>query len=470
MSSDVIVRNVSRRAFLSAGLKAAAGLTLSLALPVQAKVGDAGPGLAGTDKAAAELAPNAFVRIGADDRVTVVAKHLEMGQGTYTGLATLVAEELDARWDQVDVISAPADAKRYNNLLWGAAQGTGGSTAIANSYEQMRRAGAAARVMLLEAAARIWGVDAQTLSAQDGRVFKPGTGLSASFGELADAASRLEVPVEVVLKDPAQFRLVGHPVPRKDIAAKINGSAVFTQDIQRPGMRTAMIARAPRFGAKLKSFDGEKALASSGVREVHAVPSGIAVIADHFWAAKTGRDVLRIEWDESAAFDAGSEAVFKDYATLLDKPGLPARSDGDANEALKDAQGVVRADYRFPFLAHAAMETLGCVIEQQNDGSVDMWYGAQMQTGDQYAVSKVLGIRPDQVRIHTLYAGGSFGRRANPFSDYVVEAAEVLKASGGKTPIKLVWTREDDTRGGWYRAAYMHRIEASLESDGKPAA
>ena len=467
---DTKLTKVSRRQFLLAGLSGGIGLTLGMSVPALAKMGEAGPGLAGTDKANAALAPNAFVRIGNDDRVTVVAKHLEMGQGTHTGLATLVAEELDARWSQVDVIAAPADAGRYNNLLWGPAQGTGGSTAIANAYEQMRQAGAAARAMLVQAAAQGWQVNAGEISVRGGMIRHDASGRQASFGELADAAAQLPVPETVELKSPEQFRLIGKDVVRKDLTAKIDGSAVFTQDIERPNMLVAVVAHPPRFGAKLTSFDDSEAKKRPGVRAVVQIPSGVAVLADHYWAAQQGRNALSIEWDESEAMTIGSDEIFTDYRTYLDKAGTIARNDGDADAVLTEADDVIRTDYQFPFLAHAAMEPMNCVIEQQADGSVELWYGAQIQTADQATVAGVLGIEPSQVRINTLFAGGSFGRRANPASDYVVEAAQILKAIEGVAPVKLVWSREDDMRSGWYRPAYMHRIEAVLDDEGMPRA
>lgn len=465
-----VITNVSRRAFLIGGLKAGAGLTLGLSLPVLGEVGEAGPGLAGTDKAVAALSPNAFVRIGADDTVTVVSKHLEMGQGTYTGMATLVAEELDARWSQVEVVAAPADAKRYNNLLWGPAQGTGGSTAIANAYEQMREAGAAARAMLVSAAAQRWQVDEDGIVVRDGVLRHATSGREASFGELAEIAAQLPVPEVVLLKEPEDFRLIGKAVARKDVSEKTDGSAVFTQDVERPGMRVAVVAHPPRFGARLASVDKRAALEQPGVHAVVEIPSGVAVLGDHYWAALQGRKALQIVWDESQAMTQGSAQIFADYRKRLDQPGKVARSDGDADSRLADAKDVIGADYRFPYLAHAAMEPMNCLIERSADGGVELWYGAQSQTGDQMAVAGLFGIEPAQVKINTLFAGGSFGRRANPGSDYVREAAEILKASDGKSPVKLVWSREDDMRAGWYRPAYMHRIEAVLDESGMPLA
>lgn len=463
------IDNVSRRRFLVTGLQAGAGLTLGLSFPALADIAGAGPGKAGTQKSAAALTPNAFVRIGNDDRVTVIAKHLEMGQGAHTGMATLVAEELDARWSQVDIEAAPADAGRYNNLLWGPSQGTGGSTAIANAYEQMREAGAAARAMLVQAAAERWQVPVDAIAVRDGIVRHAASHRSAHFGELAESAAQLPVPETVQLKSPDAFRLIGTHVLRKDLAPKTDGSAVFTQDIERPGMLVAVVAHPPRFGATVKSFDDTRARRKPGVIGVVQIPSGVAVLGQHYWAALQGRNALDVVWDESEALALDSEQLFADYREKLDRSGTVARNDGDADALLSD-DGVIRADYRFPFLAHATMEPMNCVIERHADGGAELWYGAQVQTMDQHAVAGVLGIEAAQVRIHTLFAGGSFGRRANPASDYIVEAAQVLKAIDGRAPVKLVWSREDDMRAGWYRPAYLHRIEAVLDDTGRPKA
>ena len=471
------IENLSRRDFLQLGIKlgmgVGAGLTLGLRLaPVDAQMLPAGPGIAGgTDRAASTFEPNAFVRIGTDDTVTVIVKHLEMGQGTYTGLPTIVAEELDARWDQIRAEGAPADSRLYNNLFWGPAQGTGGSTAIANSWEQLRKAGAAARQMLVQAAAERWEVPAQEIEVRDGALTHA-SGRRATFGELAEAAASQPVPAEVRLKDPAEFRLIGNPeIRRKDAAGKIDGSALFTQDVRLPGMLTALVLHPPRFGARVRSFDPAPARAVPGVARVVQIPSGLAVLGRDFWSAKLGRDALTssVVWDESEAFRLGSEEILAQFRTLADQPGTVARRDGDAQSALSNAARVIEAELSVPYLAHAAMEPIDCVIAPEADG-VRVINGEQSQTADQGAAAGVLGLKPEQVRIEMLYAGGSFGRRANPHSDFVVEAAEIFKAAGAKTPIKLQWTREDDTRAGWYRPLFLHRIKAGLDAEGRPIA
>jgi isoquinoline 1-oxidoreductase beta subunit len=469
---NIRIENLSRRGFLKQGLALGAGLTLGLHLPAtRADAMRAGPGIAGgEERVAAPFEPNAFVRIAPDDTVTVIVKHLEMGQGTFTGLPTLVAEELDARWDQVRAEGAPADSGRYNNLFWGPTQGTGGSTAMANSWEQLRKAGAAARAMLVEAAASQWGVAVGEIAVRDGVLSHP-SGRQASFGELAQAAAALPVPESVKLKDPTDFRLIGNPAIRRKDVGKTDGSALFTQDVRLPGMLTAMVAHPPRFGARVDAFDPAPALAVKGVSQVVQIPSGVAVLAGDTWSAKLGRDALAstIRWDESEAFKLGSAEILAEYRELARTPGKVARSEGDAEAALTSAARVLEAEYSVPYLAHAALESIDCVIAPDGDG-VRVINGEQFQTMDQAAVAKVLGLQPDQVRIEMLFAGGSFGRRANPQSDYVVEAAEVFKATGGKVPVKLQWTREDDTRGGWYRPLYLHRLRAGLDAEGRPVA
>lgn len=461
--NEIAIENLSRRRFLQGG----AGLTLGFCLPgIAAAAAAAGPGKAGEGLAApVSFEPNAFLRIGADNSVTVISKHLEMGQGTYTGLATMLAEELDADWAQVRVEGAPADAKRYNNLFWGPAQGTGGSTAMANSWEQMRKAGAAGRAMLVAAAAKRWQVPAAEIDVSQGVVRHAASKRSANFGALAEAAAQETVPTEVTVKKPENFRLIGKQARRKDTLEKTNGKAIFTQDVRLPGMLVAVVAHPPLFGAKVASFDATRAKAVKGVVDVVQIPQGVAVLASDTWSAKKGRDALQVSWDESAAFKLGSDEILARYKEMAKKPGLTARKDGDAGAALGKAAKVVKASYDFPFLAHAAMEPMNCVIRLNSDGC-EVWNGEQLHTGDQYALANLFGLKPEQVNIHMLYAGGSFGRRACKDSDYVLEAAQIVKAIGGKAPVKLVWLREDDMRAGYYRPLYHHALEAGLDEAG----
>ena len=447
---------LTRREFLKAGAVAGAGLTLAFYLPrVWA---------ASAPAAVPVPQPNVFLRIGTDNTVTVLSKHLEMGQGIYTGLATLAAEELDADWAQVKVEGAPADAKLYNNLFWGPAQGTGGSTSVANSWEQMRNVGAAARAMLVAAAADSWKVPAAEVTVSKGMVSHK-SGRKASFGELADKAATMPAPTEVKLKDPKRYQYIGKRIPRTDSRAKTNGAAQFTIDVKLPGMLTAVVAHPPLFGAKPKSFDAAKAKAVKGVTNIVQIPTGVAVLATDFWAARQGRDALSVQWDETGAYKASSADILAQYKQLAQKPGLVAHRAGDAEKALAGAAKKLEASYEFPFLAHSPMEPMNCVM-QLKDGVCEVWNGEQLQTPDQHNVAGVLGLKPEQVRLNMLYAGGSFGRRANPVSDYLVETAHIVKAIGGKAPVKLQWTREDDTRGGFYRPFNFHTLRAGLDGNG----
>lgn len=467
MSEQHELHAISRRGFLRLVGGVGAGLTLGVYTPMLLAE------TSGTDQTAGTVTggfePNAFIRIGDDNGVTVVCKHLEMGQGTYTGLATLIAEELDVDWAQIRTEGAPADASRYNNLKWGKMQGTGGSTAIAESFHQMRMAGAAARAMLAGAAAARWQVPADEIVVAKGVLSHAASGRSASFGELADDAARqpLPDPKTLKLKDPRDFIYIGKQVPRKD-TGKDDGSAIFTQDLRLEGMLVALVAHPPRFGAKLKDFDTDAARKVKGVVDVVRIPNGVAVVANDFWSAKTGRDRLKVSWDESEAFKQSSAQIMADYRALAEKPGLVARNDGDAAKALAQAHKVIEADYEFPYLAHAAMEPLNCIARVTETGC-EIWNGEQLQTLDQNAVAGLLGIKPEQVRIHMLYAGGSFGRRGNPKSDYVLESVQIARMKPG-VPVKMVWTREDDMRAGYYRPAYYHRIRAALDKAGNPVA
>lgn len=463
--ADKGIFNVSRRHFL----RGAGGLALGVYFaPLLGRFAQA-------EAASAAFEPNAFVRIATDGSVTVIAKHVEMGQGSYTGLATLVAEELDADWNQVRVEGAPADAKRYANLAFGTLQGTGGSTAMANSYEQMRKAGATARAMLVAAAAQQWKVPAEQIEVRQGVVQHAASGRKTGFAQLAEAAAKQPVPADVKLKEPKDFSLIGQvKLPRKDSQDKTDGSAIFTQDIHLPGMLVAVVAHPPRFGGVPKKVDASKAKALPGVVAVVEYPgserrfAGVAVLAKNTWAARQGRDALQIEWDESKAFRLGSAEIFAQYRDLAGKPGVVARQEGDIDKALDKPAKLIEAEYQFPYLAHASMEPLNCVV-RLSDGACEIWNGEQWQTGDQMAVGQLLGIPMEKVAITQLYAGGSFGRRANPHSDYVLEAVSIAKAAreqGVEGPLKMVWTREDDTRGGYYRPAFLHRASLALDASG----
>ena len=451
---------LERRAFLKgAGAAGVAALTIGFEWP-----GATRSALAAAPNAAAPFAPNAFVRIGSDNSIIIVAKHIEMGQGSYTGLATILADELDADWSQVRVESAPADAGRYANLVFGKIQGTGGSSSIANSWPQLRDAGAKARAMLVSAASAEWHVPEAELSVDKSVIYHAASKRQASFGSLVKKAAALPVPEKVQLKDPKNFKLIGTAPPRVDVAAKCDGTAQFTIDVEMPGMLVALLKRSPLFGGTVKSFDGAAALEVPGVVKVVQVPRGVAVIAKSFWSAKQGRDALTVQWDDSKAEKRGSAQMMDEYRRLADQPALPARKQGDATKAIGEAARKISASFEFPYLAHAPMEPLDAVVKLDAK-SCEIWAGDQFQTIDQMNAAQTAGLSPAQVSIHTLYAGGSFGRRANTVSDYIVEAVSIAKAYGADgTPIKLQWTREDDIRGGLYRPMYFHKLEAGLNS------
>ena len=324
----------------------------------------------------------------------------------------MLADELDADWAQVRVESAPADATRYANLAFGKIQGTGGSSAIANSWPQLRDAGAKARAMLLTAAANEWHVPVGELTVEKSVIFHAASKRQATFGSLVKKASALPVPQTVQLKDPKDFKLIGKPPPRVDVAAKCDGTAQFTIDVEMPGMLVALLKRPPLFGGTAKSFDGGAAMQVPGVIKVVQVPRGVAVVAKSFWAAKQGRDALKVDWDDSNAEKRSSAAMMDEFRRLADQPALPARKQGDAKQAIGDAARKISASYEFPYLAHAPMEPLAAVVKL--DGKTcEIWTGDQFQTIDQMNAAHAAGLEPRQVSIHTLYGGGSFGRRAN---------------------------------------------------------
>ena len=455
----------SRRNFLIASAAGAGALIIGCAFGEGAEAKEAANGnKAGIGPKASPM-PDAFIRIAPDDSVTVLIKHLDMGQGVTTGLTTIVAEELDADWSQMRAEFAPANAKLYNNLAFGPMQGTGGSTSVANSWDQLRSAAAASRAMLVAAAAEDWKVPASEITVHKGRLSHR-SGKSGSFGQFAEKAAHLPLPSDVTLKDPAKFGLIGAKTPRINSTEKTTGKAIYAMDIRRPGMLTAVIARPPRFGGIVNSFDASGAKAVKGVVDVIAIPQGVAVLAENTWAAIQGRDALKVQWDESKAEHRSSAAMLDEYKKLAATPGTPALKKGDADSALAKCAKTIEAEFTFPYLAHAPMEPLNCTIERTADGC-EIWAGSQFQTVEQATAAGILGLRPDQVQIHTLWAGGSFGRRATPNADYIAEAASVLRASGGDRPIHLVWTREDDITGGRYRPMFHHSVRAGLDASGK---
>ncbi|ALL11928.1 xanthine dehydrogenase family protein molybdopterin-binding subunit [Caulobacter henricii] len=416
-----------------------------------------------------------FIKIGADGAVTVISKHIEFGQGNHAGLAAIVAEELDADWTRVKVEQAPANAKLYANGNQGA-QMTGGSSAISNSWDELRKAGAASRAMFVQAAAAKWSVPASEIKVKDS-VLSHASGKTAGFGDLLADAAKITPPESPALKDPKTFTLIGTDrVRRKDSLAKSTGTARFTQDVQLPDMLTAMVAHAPRFGGKLKSFDATEARKVAGVVDVFEIPTGVAVVAQTTYAARMGREALKLEWNEDKAEKRSSSAIAATFRDLASGKG-PAdqkwegfESKGDA-AVIANAKGaaVFEATYEFPYLAHASMEPMNCVAAVDGN-KVKLTFGSQGQTLDQLNVAKIVGTLPGSVEIETLFAGGSFGRRATFQSDFVVECVHIAKAVGKGRPVKLVWTREDDMQAGYFRPLVVHAVKISLDKDGYPAA
>lgn len=448
---------LSRRALLQGGAAFVIGVYLA---PTGKAFAQAAP-----DPKSVNIAPNTFLMIGRDNTVTVLSKHIEMGQGPFTGMATLVAEELDADWSQMRADHAPSNPVLYKNLLFGV-QGTGGSSAIANSYEQMRKVGAAAREMLVTAAAAEWKVPASEISVESG-VIKHSSGKQAGFADFAEKAMALPIPSNPKLKDPSQFKLIGKEgvVKRLDSMAKSDGTAQYTLDIHEPDMLTVMIARPPRFGATVVSFDASAAKSVPGFVDAKQVPTGVAVYANGFWAARQARDLLKITWDDSKAEKRGTAQLLTEFRDLAKTPGKIVKQDGDFDTSMAKGGRVVEAEFVFPYLAHAPMEPLNAFIHWQGD-TASARYGSQFPTPDHASIAKILGIGMDKLHLQTILAGGSFGRRAQQTTHVAIELANVAKAFGPGKPLKLVWTREDDMRGGYYRPFSVHRMRGVVR-DGR---
>ena len=452
--NDII--NVSRRDFLKTGALAGGGLILGIVLP------SCQPLIKSASAAKAPFVPNAFVRIGADDAVTIIVNKSEMGQGVYTSLPMLVAEELEADWTRIRVEPAPVDPA-YNHAQWGTMQGTGGSTSITSEWERFRKAGAAAREMLVAAAASVWKVDAAQCRAANGMVLDS-SGRRLTYGALVEVAAKLKPPRDVTLKAPEKFELIGKPVHRLDTPEKTDGKAIFGIDVRLPGMLVALVARPPVFGGRVRGYKAGKAMAVPGVKKVVQVQNKVAVLADSFWAAEKGREALEIDWDEGPQAGLATEDLRTRYADLAKKTGLVARKAGEPVNALRRAAIRLDAQYEVPYLAHATMEPLNCVVDLQGD-RCEIWTGTQFQTADRNAAARVAGLPHEKVKVHTTFLGGGFGRRANPNSDFVTEAVHVAKAAG--QPVKVMWTREDDMRGGYYRPIWLDRIQGGLDNAGR---
>ena len=446
---------ITRRRFLKSSAALAGGLVIGFQLPE-------GRGRAFAQAPQPPKAePNAFLRIGKDGSVTVMVKHLEFGQGVATSLPMILCEELGCDWSQVRYALAPA-APQYAHTIFGM-QMTGGSSSVVNSWDQLRTVGAQARMMLMQAAADQWKVDVSQVRADNGAIVGP-SGQRLTYGQLADAAAKLAVPANVTLKDAKSFTLIGKPTRRIDSAEKTDGSAVFGIDMKRKDLLTAMVVHPPVFGGHMKTFAADKVKAIHGVTHVIDLGDAVAVVGNHFWACHKARQALEIEWDPGPHAQLSTAALSQQFRELAKTPGTVAKQ-GDPAAAASAVKKVV-AEYEVPFLAHAPMEPLTCTVEVRDDGA-ELWVGSQFQTIDQQNAAKILGFKPEQVKLNTVLAGGGFGRRANMVSDYIVEACVI--ASKVKKPVKVVWTREDDIRGGFYRPMYVHRVEAGLDAQNRVA-
>jgi isoquinoline 1-oxidoreductase beta subunit len=452
----------SRRGFLKTGAMLGGGLLIAFSVPGARRL--SAMGTAAADGGAAVFVPNAFLSIGADDSIKIILAHVEMGQGVWTTLAMLIAEELDADWNKIKVEHSPA-GQPYVHTAFGL-QITGGSSTTWSEFDRYRQAGAVARSMLVEAAAKQMGVDPAQCRTENGVVIAGDKQLR--YGQVAGAAAALPVRTEPVpLRPPSEWKYIGKGVKRLDSPGKVNGSAKFGMDVQYPGLLTAVVAHPPVFGSKVKSFDDSKARKVPGVRNVVQIPTGVAVIADHFWAAKKGRDALKVTWDQGDNAGVDSPTQLQEYKKLAATRGLPAAKAGDANSGLSKAAKVIEAEYTFPYLAHTPMEPLNVTVKLSED-NCEIWTGTQMPMHEQAAAAKILGFKPDQVSVHTVFLGGGFGRRATPTCDFVSEAVHIAKASGQF--IKMVWTREDDIQGAYFRPAFVHKVRAGIDADGKPVA
>jgi isoquinoline 1-oxidoreductase beta subunit len=453
------IKNISRRTFLKASAFIAGGLVIAFAIPHAKRFMSKSP--AGSD--AQNFTPNAFLHIGNDDSITVLLAHSEMGQSIWTTLPMLIAEELDVELERIHIEHAPA-APVYAHTAYGL-QITGGSTTTWSEFDRYRQAGAMSRTLLVMAAAQRLGVSPEQCRTENGVVIAGDQRLT--YGELADDAAKLEAPTEVALRDPSQWKIIGKATKRLDSQGKINGSAIFGQDIQFEGLKTAVVARSPYFKGKLKSFDDSAAKQIPGVIKIVEVPTGVAVVADNFWAAKQGRDALKIEWDAGPNAGLDSEQMFADFRQMASGKGAIASATGEPASAFNQATKTLTAEYTLPYLAHSPMEPLNCTVKINKD-SCDIWTGTQAPGLEQAAAAAILGMKPEQVNVHTPFLGGGFGRRGNPATDFVSEATHVAKAAG--MPVKTIWTREDDVKGGFYRPMNLHQVKIGLDETGNPLA
>ena len=447
---------MSRRMLLKAGLASGGGLLLSLRMPVL-------PARAAAPSA--DFVPNAFIRIAPTGQVTLTMPYVEMGQGTYTSIPMLIAEELEVELGQIALEHAPPDEKRYGNPLLGGVQATGGSTAIRAVWQPLREAGAAARTMLVAAAAKRWNVEPASCRAEKGTVIHSASRSKLSYGALAQAAAALPVPEKVALKRPEDFKLIGTPAKRLDTPPKVNGSAMFGIDARPAGVKIATLAQSPVFGGRLKSVDDSKAKAVRGVRQIVRLDDAVAVVADHMGAAIKGLAALVIAWDDGPHAALSTEDIARDYAAALENPGAVAESRGDVERAMAAAVTKVTAQYQVPFLAHAALEPMNCTVHVRKDGC-EIWVGNQVLARAQATAAEVTGLPPEKITVHNHLIGGGFGRRLE--IDGVTRAVQIARQVEG--PVKVVWTREEDIQHDMYRPFFSDTFAAGLDDKGMPVA
>ncbi len=449
--------SLSRRSFLRASAAAGGGLMLSLRMPFSN--GD-------TEAVAADgFAPNAFVRIAPDGQIVLTMPYVEMGQGTYTSIPMLIAEELDVDLSQVRLEHAPANEKLYGNPLLGGIQATGNSNAVRAAWQPLRQAGATARAMLVAAAAKRWNVDPASCRTQSGEVRHPPTGRSSKYGDLAADAARMAVPENVALKRPQDFKLIGTPAKRLDSPAKVNGTAVYGIDVRPPGVKIATLAQSPVFGGRVKSVNDAAAKAVKGVRQIVRLDDAVAVVADHMGAAKKGLAALAIEWDDGPHATLNTDAIAAELEQATLKAGAVAQNIGDTEKAMAAAATKVEATYQVPFLAHATMEPMNCTVHVRRD-SCEVWVGSQAMARVHAAAAKTVGLPLDKVVVHNHLIGGGFGRRLE--ADGVIRAVQIAQHVDG--PVKVVWTREEDIQHDMYRPYWFDRLSAGLDAKGMPVA
>ncbi len=447
----------SRRTFLKVTGLGTAGFMIGLGLA------DQNDGVfAAEEREAGKSVFNPFVRVSADDTVTVVVNKLDMGQGIIAGFATIVAEEMDADWDQMDWEFAPVDVETYKDST--GVQATGGSRSIRLEWNRLRQMAASARFMLVQAAATVWGVPATEISVSKG-MLSHASGKKGTFGEFAAAASEITPPAQPSLKSAADYKLIGTRLKRPDTDEKTDGTATYTMDVSLPGMLHAAIAHAPKFGGKVKSFDDKAARAIDGVEDVVQIESGVAVVAKRYYIAKKAVEALDIEWDFSSAETRSTDQLFAGFRAMAKEAGTVARNDGDVEAAFANADKVIETEYELPFLAHAALEPMNAVVDLRED-ECHVWTGSQAPQGDQLYTAQIVGLPLEKVHVHTLYAGGSFGRRVTITGDYNKDAAMVAKAIGGRAPVKLQWARENDMKGGKYRSMSFVKMRGGLDKEG----